>query len=161
MKEYIRHIVRDLFKDEVDVEKEWKRLLPALEEEKRTKVVNKIERKFFFQVLRYVAAVFLGFGVSFSILHIKESNSDSVSGNYIVSTDKGERSLLQLPDGTKVWINSCTTLEYAGDYGRSNRDVHLNGEAYFEVAKDKKLPFVVTTNRVDVKAVGTAFNVSA
>ena len=68
---------------------------------------------------------------------------------------------MQLPDGTRVWINSCTTLEYAENYGHSNRSIYLDGEAYFEVAKNKDLPFVVKANGIDVKAIGTAFNVSA
>ena len=68
---------------------------------------------------------------------------------------------MQLPDGTRVWLNSCTTLEYAENYGHSNRSIYLDGEAYFEVAKNKDLPFVVKANGIDVKAIGTAFNVSA
>ena len=88
-------------------------------------------------------------------------NVVSYESRELIDSWKGEKSYLQLPDGTRVWLNSCTTLEYAENYGHSNRSIYLDGEAYFEVAKNKDLPFVVKANGIDVKAIGTAFNVSA
>ena len=111
--------------------------------------------------MKYAAAVVLGIGVSLSTLYLTNQENLSTVGNYKLVTSKGEKSYLQLPDGTRVWLNSCTTLEYAENYGHSNRSIYLDGEAYFEVAKNKDLPFVVKANGIDVKAIGTAFNVSA
>lgn len=81
--------------------------------------------------------------------------------NYKLVTGKGEKTHLQLPDGSKVWLNSCSTIEYAENYGKTNRNIKLEGEAYFEVAKNQKSPFIVNASGVEVKALGTAFDISA
>ncbi|WP_018631044.1 FecR family protein [Niabella aurantiaca] len=79
----------------------------------------------------------------------------------IVETEKGSRTNLVLPDGSRVWVNADTKLTYDHTFGTRTRSVYLSGEAYFEVAKDKAHPFIVHTPLMDVKAVGTAFNVRA
>ena len=158
MKEYIKNIIAESLKDEVDVDREWERLFSSIEK----KTISKMKtRGLFLQYLKYAAAVVLGIGVSLSTLYLTNQENLSTVGNYKLVTSKGEKSYLRLPDGTRVWLNSCTTLEYAENYGHSNRSIYLDGEAYFEVAKNKDLPFVVKANGIDVKAIGTAFNVSA
>ena len=158
MKEYIKDIIEESLKDEVDVDREWERLFSSIEK----KTISKMKtRGLFLQYMKYAAAVVLGIGVSLSTLYLTNQENLSTVGNYKLVTSKGEKSYLQLPDGTRVWLNSCTTLEYAENYGHSNRSIYLDGEAYFEVAKNKDLPFVVKANGIDVKAIGTAFNVSA
>ena len=158
MKEYIKNIIAESLKDEVDVDREWERLFSSIEK----KTISKMKtRRLFLQYMKYAAAVVLGIGVSLSTLYLTNQENLSTVGNYKLVTSKGEKSYLQLPDGTRVWLNSCTTLEYAENYGHSNRSIYLHGEAYFEVAKNKDLPFVVKANGIDVKAIGTAFNVSA
>ena len=77
----------------------------------------------------------------------------------IVSTNI-QTQCIQLPDGSKVTLNRHSQLSYPETFNKE-RIVKLNGEAYFEVAKNKDLPFVVKANGIDVKAIGTAFNVSA
>ena len=158
MKEYIKNIIAESLKDEVDVDREWERLFSSIEK----KTISKMKtRGLFLQYMKYAAAVVLGIGISLSTLYLTNQENLSTVGNYKLVTSNGEKSYLQLPDGTKVWLNSCTTLEYAENYGHSNRSIYLDGEAYFEVAKNKDLPFVVKANGIDVKAIGTAFNVSA
>ena len=158
MKEYIKNIIAESLKDEVDVDREWERLFSSIEK----KTISKMKtRRLFLQYMKYAAAVVLGIGISLSTLYLTNQENLSTVGNYKLVTSKGEKIYLQLPDGTKVWLNSCTTLEYAENYGHSNRSIYLDGEAYFEVAKNKDLPFVVKANGIDVKAIGTAFNVSA
>ena len=68
----------------------------------------------------------------------------------------GQRAQITLADGTRVWLNAQSTLTYASDFGRNDRNVELDGEAYFEVAKNKKLPFYVHTEMHKVSVVGTA-----
>ena len=158
MKEYIKNIIAESLKDEVDVDREWERLFSSIEK----KTISKMKtRRLFLQYMKYAAAVVLGIGVSLSTLYLTNQENLSTVGNYKLVASKGEKSYLQLPDGTRLWLNSCTTLEYAENYGHSNRSIYLDGEAYFEVAKNKDLPFVVKANGIDVKAIGTAFNVSA
>lgn len=158
MKEYIKNIIAESLKDEVDVDREWERLFSSIEKKTITKMKT---RRLFLQYMKYAAAVVLGIGISLSTLYLTNQENLSTVGNYKLVTSKGEKSYLQLLDGTRVWLNSCTTLEYAENYGHSNRSIYLDGEAYFEVAKNKDLPFVVKANGIDVKAIGTAFNVSA
>lgn len=73
----------------------------------------------------------------------------------------GARTFIKLPDGSNVWLNAGTTLSYNENYGRDNRALNLSGEAYFDVAQDKRHPFIVETAEIIVKAVGTKFNVKA
>ena len=72
----------------------------------------------------------------------------------------GNRTNIQLPDGTSVWLNANTSLRYPMAFSENSREIMLDGEAYFEVAKDKK-PFIVKTDKYDVEVLGTTFNVEA
>jgi ferric-dicitrate binding protein FerR (iron transport regulator) len=78
-----------------------------------------------------------------------------------VVVDRGQKSTLTLPDGSKVWINSATIVSYSSDYNVKDRDVYLTGEAYFEVASGNVLPFTVHASDLQVTALGTKFNVKA
>lgn len=72
----------------------------------------------------------------------------------------GNRTNLTLPDGTEVWLNANTSLKYPMAFTTSHREVILDGEAYFDVVKDKK-PFIVKTNKYNVEVLGTKFDVEA
>ena len=71
----------------------------------------------------------------------------------------GQRAQMDLPDGSIVWLNSQTTLTYDENFGKKDRKVTLDGEAYFDVAKDKKRPFIVETGKCNMEVLGTKFNV--
>jgi len=66
-----------------------------------------------------------------------------------------------LPDGTKVWLNSLTQLKFPTQFSKQIRKVHLTGEAYFEVAKDRTKPFIVKVNNNTIEVLGTHFNVNS
>jgi ferric-dicitrate binding protein FerR (iron transport regulator) len=68
---------------------------------------------------------------------------------------------LVLPDGSKAWINSSSSVRYPSRFNGNERRVTVTGETYFEVAKDAAHPFIVSVNGVDITALGTAFNVNA
>lgn len=74
---------------------------------------------------------------------------------------RGQKSQIVLADGTKVWLNSETRIKYPGTFSKDQRDVYLEGEAFFEVSKNRRQPFIVHTSGVDVKVLGTKFNVKA
>ncbi len=74
---------------------------------------------------------------------------------------KGEKSELMLSDGTKIWINAGSQVRFPNQFNAATRDIWLDGEAYFEVAKDKDRPFLVHTSDLDVKVYGTKFNLKA
>ncbi len=78
-----------------------------------------------------------------------------------VKVSLGSKSKIQLPDGTEVWINSGSKLTYSGSFKGSTREVVLDGEAYFDVVRDPAHPFIVHTSNIDIRVVGTAFNVKA
>src|SRR5690606_21698700 len=67
---------------------------------------------------------------------------------------------ITLTDGTAVWVNAASELRFPERFGDAERRVYLKGEAYFEVAKDTKRPFFVETEEVDIRVLGTHFNVS-
>jgi ferric-dicitrate binding protein FerR (iron transport regulator) len=78
-----------------------------------------------------------------------------------ISINCGSRSKIVLPDGSQVWINSGSKLTYNESFKGTTRDVQLDGEAYFDVVKDAAHPFIVHTSGIDIKVLGTAFNVKA
>ena len=78
-----------------------------------------------------------------------------------ITVPAGQRAQIILADGTRVWLNSKSTLTYASNFGRKDRNVNLDGEAYFEVTKNKNIPFYVNTEMNKVRVVGTSFNVCA
>jgi ferric-dicitrate binding protein FerR (iron transport regulator) len=79
----------------------------------------------------------------------------------IVSTKNGSKSKIELPDGTQVWLNVGSNIKYDENYGKENRELTLTGEAYFDVAHDEKKPFILHTRKMDVKVLGTIFNIKA
>ncbi len=88
------------------------------------------------------------------------------SGNEVVyntmSTPKGRQFHLTLPDGTAVWLNSASSIRYPTVFNGNERRVEVSGEAYFEVAKNKKIPFRLSVNnKAEVEVLGTQFNVNA
>lgn len=116
------------------------------------------------QLARYAAifilALVLGGIGSYLIQGHFESNL--LSKNTVEYTAPyGSKTNLKLLDGSHVWLNAGTTLKYNQGFGTTNRDIQLVGEAYFEVAKSKKLPFIVNAKEISVTAVGTKFNVKA
>lgn len=77
-----------------------------------------------------------------------------------LETEKGSRMKLSLPDGTVVWLNADSKLTYSQNFGIDNRHVSLEGEAYFDVRHNEKLPFTVHTKDIDLKVLGTQFTFS-
>ncbi|WP_205509982.1 FecR family protein [Longitalea arenae] len=78
-----------------------------------------------------------------------------------VSTARGNQYQLILADGTKVWLNSASSLRFPTSFAGDRREVELDGEGYFEVAKDARKPFHVKTRTQDIEVLGTHFNVNA
>jgi len=83
--------------------------------------------------------------------------------NYIVlENKKGKKSEAYLPDGTKVWLNASSKLTCPVSFeNKDSREVMLEGEAFFDVTEDKSKPFIVQTSRLQVRVLGTAFNVKS
>lgn len=120
-------------------------------DEKRRKHIS------FRPFLKY-AAIVVGVGLfTFSALKYLEHTKMPVY--QFLTVEEGERAKIILADGSEIWLNSNTKISYPDNFNRSNREIILSGEAYFKVAKNKKLPFVINTQNIEVKVLGTEFNV--
>ena len=100
-----------------------------------------------------IAAVLLAGGLTTVLL------SKRLAQPVTVVTQLGERSQVVLPDGTKVWLNSSSSVEYVAPFFSRQRRVKMEGGAYFEVEHDRRAPFVVSTNGLDIEVLGTRFNI--
>lgn len=78
-----------------------------------------------------------------------------------VSTGRGGQFEMKLPDGSRVWLNAASSLRFPTVFSGKSRNVVLTGEAYFEIAPDKNMPFTVETENTRVEVLGTRFNVMA
>jgi hypothetical protein len=96
------------------------------------------------------------------VVYEVKGNSGELSKLNTLSTAKGETYKIRLPDGSHVWLNSASSLTYSSKLiENGKRRVKLRGEGYFEVAKDKAHPFVVTTDKQNVEVLGTQFNINS
>ena len=90
-----------------------------------------------------------------------ETDTTTAPVYHKITIPRGGEYILRLADGTRVWLNSETELEYPVVFTKKQRQVFLKGEAYFEVAPDSLHPFIVKTKDMDVMVTGTEFNVKA
>jgi transmembrane sensor len=84
----------------------------------------------------------------------------AIPGNEI-NTANGSRTHLTLPDGTRVWLNASSRLSYATDFNVSAREVSLTGEAFFDVTRNPQKPFLIHTAKIEIKVLGTSFDVKS
>lgn len=118
--------------------------------------------------LSYAAVIIALAGTSFFIYWYSKGNSntpaDVLAGNKPISevvARPGSRSKLVLPDGSQVWLNAESRITYHHDFNSDKREVNLEGEAFFDVTHNEQRPFIVHTSGIDIKVLGTAFNVKS
>ena len=80
---------------------------------------------------------------------------------FVIRTEKGEQAKVILPDGSEAWLNMDTRLMYNAGYGHKNRSIKVVGEAFLKVETNPEIPFIVDINQMQVKAIGTSFNVKS
>lgn len=90
----------------------------------------------------------------------RQTSANSIAYN-ILKTPKGGQYQLELPDGSKVWLNAASSLKFPTAFMGKERRVELSGEAYFEVARNASQPFFVSVNNASIAVLGTSFNVMA
>lgn len=84
-------------------------------------------------------------------------------GNEVVAQNGSVKKLI-LSDGTVIWLNAGSTIKYDADFGKTNRTVYLDGEAFFDIghnSNNKKIPFLVNTKNYTIRDIGTRFNLKA
>lgn len=92
--------------------------------------------------------------------HKGQSDKEELIYNTLTTPKAGQYQLI-LEDGTKVWLNAASSLRFPVHFGKGEREVELTGEGYFDVAKDQEKPFKVKVREVEVKVLGTGFNIGA
>jgi transmembrane sensor len=118
--------------------------------------IRKLARKKYFKILLGVAATSV---LLCWLLFRTNDNARAKPINNTVSTKAGDKASINLPDGSKVWLNGDSKITYVEDFRNKTREVYLSGEAFFDVAKDKTKPFIIHTRMINLKVLGTAFNV--
>ncbi|WP_276480795.1 FecR family protein [Paraflavitalea pollutisoli] len=112
----------------------------------------------------YAAALVIVAGSSYGLYRYKRLSATDPGDPLPVSevvASRGSRSRMLLPDGTQVFLNAGSRLTYNSHFNTLLREVNLEGEAFFEVTHDAQRPFIVHTSGIDIKVLGTAFNVKS
>lgn len=118
------------------------------------------EKKIGFPWLRVVAAAVVILLIRGGIFLLQKEKTSVVALTEKHNV-KGTRSIIQLADGSKVWLNADSKMKYPEVFRGGTRDVYLNGEAFFEVAKSPEHPFIIHLANGTVRVLGTSFNVRA
>mgnify|MGYP000811627665 CR=1 FL=1 len=110
------------------------------------------------RILRIAAVFVVAFGLSYAMIQVLQKEDIEMQTVYVPA---GQRTLVTLADGTTVWVNGKSTLTFPNCFSSRTRKVELDGEAYFDVARNEKCPFIVHTHAMDIEVLGTKFNVEA
>jgi transmembrane sensor len=144
---------------EVDVDKAWNKLEGRISgSEFHEKENNRPVRRLTGAFIRIAAVALILIGLGFTAVYLK--NNGIFSKDIIAVTGNDQKNLLvELPDGSKIFLNRNTQLSYRSDFGKSGRNVKLTGEAFFEISHDASKPFIIDAGKAFVRVVGTTFNV--
>ncbi|MEQ6120814.1 FecR domain-containing protein [Reichenbachiella sp. MALMAid0571] len=123
---------------------------------------DKKKRRNYFGLLKIAASVAILVALSVFIYNRIQSEETLSSFDIITKENpKGQKSTIYLNDGSKVTLNANSKLSYSKPFSSDKRELILEGEAFFEVAKDAKRPFIVKTGNISTTALGTSFNILA
>lgn len=119
------------------------------------------KRKIYLQWVRY-AAIFIG-AIAVAWFFLVQSHSKKSTEAWLIAAVKHTDSskLVVLNDGTRVWLNSNSTISYPRVFSNDTRTISLEGEAYFDVTHDTSRPFIIHASGINIKVLGTSFNVKA
>lgn len=142
------------FSDKQEIQIAYARFISGLQEKD---IKAEISRKRSYLLwMKYAAAVILIVLLTTNLYFLLQEAPSSMN---MIEVPNGQRVSLTLSDGTKVWLNSHSKFVYPTRFSSKNRDVELEGEGFFEVAHNEKVPFVVHADLLQVKVLGTKFNV--
>lgn len=138
---------------------EWQELQTMIKVESESKNVRII--RMFPWIARVAAAVILVLGFTFIFYQYQQIPSDSLNLQTMVQTDNSSQKIIELPDGSTVWLNRNSELLYPESFDGNARTLYLKGEAFFEVTPDKDKPFIVHSGSSKTTVLGTSFNLRA
>lgn len=127
----------------------------------RQNLFTKMPRVKWRRVIASASAVLAAAVILFMCMLWSRPSENAAPEIFEIVAERGQKSSVTLPDGSRVMINSASTISYTSDYNVKERNVFLSGEAYFDVASNADIPFVVHADKVSVTALGTEFNVKA
>jgi ferric-dicitrate binding protein FerR (iron transport regulator) len=136
----------------------FKQIKETMEADRHHRTQHKL--KVYTWGLRAAAALLLAL-ISSSIFYMQKKEDLLSRQWHSVSTPLGAKTVITLPDSTTIWLNAGSSLKYSNEFGRKNREVHLSGEAFFDVFHEPALLFQVKTSELTIKSYGTAFNVKS
>ncbi|MBN1820255.1 MAG: FecR domain-containing protein [Prolixibacteraceae bacterium] len=139
--------------DSFDAEDAWRKYT------KRIDLQKKIRRLGWWRVAAVIFFIIGIGGIISNFLYFSSEISNHKLLVTTVQTEKGQTSKVILPDSSVVWLNSATKLTYASDFSIENRNVTLSGEAYFDIVRNEKNPFIVLCKDINIRVLGTEFNV--
>ena len=143
------------YSDRKEIEAAYRRFVNA-----RSQTNVKI-RRLYRNWWKYAAAIIIVCLLAANFYQASKNKPSEETAENIIEVPVGQRVSITLADGTKVWLNSGSILSYPSKFDNRNRMVRLDGEGYFEVVSDEANPFIVKTEMLDVKVLGTKFNVQA
>lgn len=125
------------------------------------KPMNRSRKRFIGEFLKIASVIVITVSVTAALFSIGKDNDEVNLAMQTITVPAGQRVNVDLPDGSNVWLNAGTRMQYPTAFMKGKREVTLDGEAYFEVTHHEKSPFVVHTSVMDVEVLGTKFNVEA
>lgn len=118
-----------------------------------------VMRRYMLRFMRYAAVVtVLVCACSYLFYNIGQRNMSQAFAMIKVEAPQGSTTKMTLPDGTKVWLNAGSRIEYSQGFGVNDRHVQLTGEGYFEVHRNESMPFIVKSPSLNVQVLGTKFD---
>ncbi|MBS2211779.1 FecR domain-containing protein [Carboxylicivirga mesophila] len=142
-----------------DTDANWKQIKNRIQSKQNSGKIRMLtSRQYNWLSVAAIITLLLMVG-SMARLLMNQSQNEFNNQKLSVIAPSGQKSQVVLQDGTKVWLNSDTELTYKYDVDDNKRIVTLDGEAFFDVAKDKERPFIVQTDGIDLVVYGTRFNV--
>ena len=146
------------------VERSWERMAGKLDAISGVSVKSKVlGKQFWLSFLRYAAIIVIAMGVGVGMNQWISNRlyAGDMEYNEIVVEKGGRANTLLLSDGSKIILNASTRFKYPTSFNGDERVVHLEGEAYFEVAKNHSKPFIVKLKNQQITVLGTSFNIQA
>jgi transmembrane sensor len=158
------HDLQSLSKNSID--NDWNIIARQIEKEKKKALKNDKDNDLWYKsTWTRIAALFIflvAVGGGYFVFQLPKqivAQTQSLYNEIVVP--RGQKSQLLLSDGSKIWINAGSKLRFQNKFEGKSREVWLEGEAYFEVHKDPSHPFYVHTSDINIKVLGTVFNVKA
>jgi len=146
-------------KKKIDVDRAWNSVFSRMNNNELGKNNNSAVRKLNWNTLiKVAAAALILLTLGSTVIYL--NNSGFISKKITVATGNDQKNLrIDLPDGSKIFLNRNTELSYRSNFGKHTREVQLGGEAFFEISSNGSMPFSVDAGNAKVKALGTSFNV--